>query len=72
MAKSHFHEGLYTPVLVFTRPWDDIRIDFIVTLPRTPRGKDVITIVVEQFSKMAYFITYHKYDDATYIVDVFF
>ena len=32
MAKSHFHQGLYTPVTVPSRRWDDISIDFTVAL----------------------------------------
>jgi len=71
MAKSHFHQGLYTPLLVPTNPWDDIIMDFIVALPRTP-GEKYTIMVVDQFSKMAYFITCHKTDDATYIMDLFF
>ena len=34
--------------------------------------KDPIMIVVDRFSKIAYFITCHKCDDATYITDLFF
>jgi len=51
-------------------PWDDISMDFIVALPLTHRGKDVV--VVDQFSKMTHFISCHKYDDILYIVDLFF
>jgi len=32
MANSNFHQGLYTPLLVPSRPWDDIIMDFIVAL----------------------------------------
>jgi len=72
MAKSCFHQGLYTSLSVPSRPWDDISMDFIVALPRIPRWKDAIMVVVDKFSKMAHFITYHKCDDATYIADFFF
>jgi len=72
MAESHLHQGLYPPPLVPSRPWDDINIDFLMALLRTPRGKDVIIVVVNRFSKMNHFIAYHKSDDATYIVDLFF
>jgi len=67
MAKSHFHQGLCTPLPVPSRPWDDINMDFIMALPETSRGKDVITVLVDRFSKMTHFITCHKCDDATYI-----
>jgi len=47
-------------------------MDFIVTLPQSPKVKDAIRVVVDQFSKMAHFIAFHKCDDATYIADFFF
>jgi len=72
MAKSHFHQGLYTPLSIPSRPWDDISIDFIVALPRTPREVDAIMVIIDRFSKMAHFIACHKCDDATYIADIFF
>jgi len=72
LAKSHFHQGLYTPLPAPSRPWDDISMDFIVAFPQSLRGKDDIMLVVDQFPKMAYFITYHKRDDVMYIVDLFF
>ena len=71
-AKSHFHQGLYIPLSVPSRPWDDITMDFIVALPRILQGKDAIIVVVDQFFKMAHFITCHKSDDATHIADLFF
>ena len=43
-----------------------------MALPRTLRGKDVIMIVVDRFSKMAHFIAFHKSDDPTYITNLFF
>jgi len=68
----HFHQSLYTPLLVPSRPWDVISMDFIVPLPWIPREKDAIIVVVDRFSKMTYFIACHKCDDATYITDLFF
>ena len=36
MAKSHFDQGLYTCLSIPSRPSDDISIDFIVAILRTP------------------------------------
>ncbi|RDX88093.1 hypothetical protein CR513_30348, partial [Mucuna pruriens] len=73
---EHFYwpkmKSLYTPLPLPTTPWIDISIEFVLGMPRTLKGRDSIFIVVEKFSKMAYFIPYHKRDDAYHVVDLFF
>jgi len=47
-------------------------MDFVMALPRIQRRKDVIMVVADRFSQMAYFIRCHKTDDASYIAQLYF
>ena len=62
--------GLYTPLNVSNEPWTDIFMDFFLGLPQTKKSKDSIFIVVDKFSKMAYFIPYNKTDDSKHVADL--
>ena len=60
------------PFTVTSQPWDVVSIDFILGLPRTPRGHDSILVVVGIFSMMAHFIRCFKTSDATHVANLFF
>jgi len=47
-------------------------MDFILALPKTQRNKDVIYVVADKFSKMAYFIACNKTNEAIHIAKLYF
>jgi hypothetical protein len=64
--------GLYLPLHVPFISWADVSIDFGLGLPRTKKGRDSIFVVVDYFSKMAYFLHCHKSGDVVHIAQLFF
>ena len=50
LAKHHKQNvGLYTPLPVPNRPWQDVSMDFVLNLPHTLKKHDSIFIVVDRF-----------------------
>jgi hypothetical protein len=48
--------GLLQPLEIATWKWDDISMDFIVSLSRTQKGNDSIWVIVDRLTKVAHFL----------------
>ncbi|WVZ80609.1 LOW QUALITY PROTEIN: hypothetical protein U9M48_028068, partial [Paspalum notatum var. saurae] len=48
--------GMLQPLAVPAWKWEDIHMDFIVGLPRTPKGYDSIWVIIDRFTKSVHFI----------------
>jgi hypothetical protein len=48
--------GLLKPLEIPVWKWEDISMDFIVGLPRTPKGNNSIWVIVDQLTKVTHFV----------------
>jgi hypothetical protein len=49
--------GLLHPLKIPGWKWEEICMDFITGLPRTPKGYDSISVIVDRQTKVAHFIS---------------
>ena len=50
-------QGLLQPLLIPTRPWSNVTMDFIVQLPKSEECM-MMLVVVDRFTKVAHFATF--------------
>jgi hypothetical protein len=48
--------GLLKPLAVPVWKWEDISMDFVVGLPRTPKGDDLVWVIVDRLTKVAHIV----------------
>jgi hypothetical protein len=51
--------------------WENIAMDFVVDLPRSPRGKDAIWVVIDRLTKVAHFIPMEQTSSAADLVPLY-
>lgn len=64
--------GLYMPLPIPSHPWQTVSMDFIVRLPKTPRGFDAIAVFVDKLTKQVHFAPCHTNDTASDFARLFF
>ena len=69
--RTHRTPGLHQPLSVPVESWRSVSMDFMTDLPRTPRGRDALMVVVDRFTKMVHLTAMRKADGAEEIARLF-
>ncbi|KAI3740310.1 hypothetical protein L2E82_30738 [Cichorium intybus] len=68
------HQKLYgeiQPLPVPKKKWDEVTMDFVTKLPRTPRGHDAIWVIVDRLTKSAQFIPIREDDKVSKLAKIY-
>jgi hypothetical protein len=63
--------GLLKPFEIPEWKWEHITMDFVVGLPRSPRGRDAIWVVVDRLTKSEHFIPMKTTNSASELVPLY-
>jgi hypothetical protein len=63
--------GLLKPLEILEWKWEHITMDFVVGLPRSPRGRDAIWVVVDRLTKSTHFIPIKTTNSASELVPLY-
>ena len=55
-GQNKVKQGLLQPLPIPDQAWDEVSMDFVVKLPTTKTGNNTIVVIVDRFTKWAYFI----------------
>ena len=64
--------GLYSPLLVPSRPWESVSMDFVGGLPKSRKGHDYLYVIVDMFNKMCILTPCNKQITAKQTTNLFF
>ncbi|KAJ0481057.1 putative nucleotidyltransferase, Ribonuclease H [Helianthus annuus] len=51
--------------------WEQISMDFVIKLPRTPRGHDTIWVIVDRLTKSAHFLPIRERDNTSKLAEIY-
>jgi hypothetical protein len=70
-AKHKMPSGLLKPLEIPEWKWENITMDFVVGLPRSPQGRDAIWVVVDRLTKSTHFIPMKTTNSASELVPLY-
>jgi hypothetical protein len=63
--------GLLKPLEIPRWKFENITMDFVVGLPRSPRGKDAIWVVIDRLTKVTHFLPMKTNNSASDLVPLY-
>jgi hypothetical protein len=70
-AEHQWPARLLKPLEMPTWKFENITMDFVVGLPRSPRGKDAIWVVIDRLTKVAHFLPMKTNNSASDLVPLY-
>ena len=55
-AEHQAPTGMLQPLTIPVWKWENITMDFLVGLPKTPKGNDAVWVIIDRLTKSAHFL----------------